>query len=204
MYFICFCSELGAWKEIYHNNYVSVSFPFSIIKTSWAESGNGKRYLHFSAQRIRNSIFALSSTPLPLPTVIALRRKQSKDINFKSIFFFEGFFVTKNQAILGCGLFFLFLLAKKCARIQFFIQSLWKIYKQELLWLDWGMVLKGINREIRCHPVSAILDTFGQESWTHTDFRLCYEVQYGSFFFFLSTWFERNDIATWKRLERGW
>ena len=87
-FFICFSSELGAWKEIYHNNYVSVSFPFSIIKTSWAESGNGKRYLHFSAQRIRNSIFALSSTPLPLPTVIALRRKQSKDINFKSIFFF--------------------------------------------------------------------------------------------------------------------
>ena len=160
MYFICFCSELGAWKEIYHNNYVSVSFPFSIIKTSWAESGNGKRYLHFSAQRIRNSIFALSSTPLPLPTVIALRRKQSKDINFKSIFFCEGFFVTKNQAILGCGLFFLFLLAKKCARIQFFIRSLWKIYKQELLWLEGWFWKASIGK-------SGV--TRSPQYWTHLD-----------------------------------
>ena len=113
IFFISFSSELEAWKEIYHNNYVSVSFPFSIIKTSWAESGNGKRYLHFSAQRIRNSIFALSSTPLPLPTVIALRRKQSKDINFKSIFFFKGLSSLKIRQFWGAVYFFCFCWPKR-------------------------------------------------------------------------------------------
>ena len=43
--------------------YVLVSFPFSIIKTSRAESHNGKRYLHFSASKNRQfNIRALFSS----------------------------------------------------------------------------------------------------------------------------------------------